>query len=303
MQTKDNPWRGQGLPEDVLAGAPMPSIDADTARRVVDQCLVAGETPLTPVTGFGPEVWVKDERGRMGMGSFKALGAAYVIAHDAMTARRETMGDDIFHALEGKTYATASAGNHGLSVAAGAQVFGATAVIFLAETVPESFANRLRGFGADVRRHGAIYEDAMAGAAEFAKTEGHVLLSDSSWPEYFERPYTLMEGYLTLMQEAVQQMSEPPSHIILQAGVGGLAAACAACSFSVNVGDDTFNFGDLPATRQEVALLADQIPGAQVLIDHDFTPDQFQGLLSRYSIIHLATHGLFVSGEIGRAHV
>ncbi|MGD1904746.1 MAG: CHAT domain-containing protein [Leptolyngbyaceae cyanobacterium] len=75
-----------------------------------------------------------------------------------------------------------------------------------------------------------------------------------------------------------------------------LAAACAACSFSVNVGDDTFNFGDLPATRQEVALLADQIPGAQVLIDHDFTPDQFQGLLSRYSIIHLATHGLFVSG-------
>jgi CHAT domain-containing protein len=76
-----------------------------------------------------------------------------------------------------------------------------------------------------------------------------------------------------------------------------LAAACAACTFSVNVGDNTFNFGDLPATRQEVELLANQIPGAQVLIDRDFTPAQFQDLLSGYSLIHLATHGLFVSGS------
>ncbi|NJN21793.1 MAG: CHAT domain-containing protein [Leptolyngbya sp. RL_3_1] len=76
-----------------------------------------------------------------------------------------------------------------------------------------------------------------------------------------------------------------------------LAAACAACTFSVDVGDDTFDFGDLPATRQEVELLADQIPGTQVLIDRDFNPQQFQDLLSRYSLIHLATHGLFVSGN------
>jgi CHAT domain-containing protein len=76
-----------------------------------------------------------------------------------------------------------------------------------------------------------------------------------------------------------------------------LAAACSACTFSVNVGDDIFNFGDLPATRQEVELLAEQVPGTEVLIDRDFTPDQFQGLLSRYSLIHLATHGLFVSGS------
>jgi CHAT domain-containing protein/Tfp pilus assembly protein PilF len=76
-----------------------------------------------------------------------------------------------------------------------------------------------------------------------------------------------------------------------------LAAACSACTFSVNVGDDTFNFGDLPATRQEVELLVEQIPGAQVLIDGDFTPAEFQGLLGRYSLIHLATHGQFVPGS------
>ena len=205
-----------------LVDVPRPSVDVDRAAALLSRCPKAAVTPLVSSPDLAERarvgaVLVKDERARMGLGSFKALGAAYVIARDAEDG-----------AAQGQTYVTASAGNHGLSVAAGAQVFGATAVIFLAETVPESFANRLRGFGADVRRHGAIYEDAMAGAAEFANTEGHVLLSDSSWPEYFERPYTLMEGYLTLMQEAVQQMSEPPSHIFLQAGVGGLAAACAA---------------------------------------------------------------------------
>ena len=224
MQTKDNPWRGQGLPEDVLAGAPMPSIDADTARRVVDQCLVAGETPLTPVTGFGPEVWVKDERGRMGMGSFKALGAAYVLAHHAL----ETGADDLSRALKGRSYVTASAGNHGLSLAFGAGRFGAHAVVFIAETVPESFAERLRHHGAEVVREGPQYEESMEAAAKAADAEGWTLLSDSSWPRYFDLPHRLMEGYVTLAAEAAEQMPGPPTHILLQCGVGGMSAACAA---------------------------------------------------------------------------
>ena len=37
-----------------------------------------------------------------------------------------------------------------------------------------------------------------------------------------------MEGYLVMAAEVVHQMKAPPSHIFLQAGVGGLAAACAA---------------------------------------------------------------------------
>ncbi len=212
--------------QDLIAAAlpevPSPSTDADRPAELLKRCPAAAVTPLFEVQALAEAagvaaVHVKDERGRMGLGSFKALGAAYVIARDAENGT-----------AAGQTYVTASAGNHGLSVAAGAQVFGATAVVFLAETVPESFAERLRGFGADVRRAGAIYEDAMAAAATFAEKAGAVLLSDSSWPGYFDRPHTLMEGYLTLMQEAVAQMPEPPTHIFLQAGVGGLAAACAA---------------------------------------------------------------------------
>ena len=76
-----------------------------------------------------------------------------------------------------------------------------------------------------------------------------------------------------------------------------LAAACATCSFTVEVGDDTFAFEDLPATRQEVDTLATQIPESEVLVDGNFTPEQFVERLGSYNFIHLATHGMFVSGD------
>ena len=76
-----------------------------------------------------------------------------------------------------------------------------------------------------------------------------------------------------------------------------LAAACAACSFTVEVGDSAFNFEDLPATRDEVDGLATQIPEASVLVDSDFTPEAFAERLGSYNLIHLATHGMFVSGD------
>ena len=120
---------------------------------------------------------VKDERERMGMGSFKALGAAFVIAREAEAARRKA-GDDLAweEALRGQTFLTASAGNHGLSVVAGARIFGATSVIYLSETVPASFAERLRGMGAEVVIEGADYEASMAAAEAGAVTRGATLL-------------------------------------------------------------------------------------------------------------------------------
>ena len=206
----------------VLDDIPFPSIDADRVHRLLSRCPKAAETPLRLSADLAgkadvAEVWVKDERARMGLGSFKALGAAYVIARDAEAGQ-----------AQGRVYVTASAGNHGLSVAAGAAAFGARAIIFLADTVPEAFAMRLRDMGAEVRRHGAIYEESMSGAAAFAAENDHILLSDSSWPGYVTRPLVLMEGYLALMQEVTAQMREQPTHIFLQAGVGGLAAASAA---------------------------------------------------------------------------
>lgn len=228
MKHLSNPFRGRGL-ADTLSGAPAPSTDAEAVARLLARCPAHAETPLVPApalaasAGIGA-LWVKDERGRMGLGSFKALGAAYVIACDAVA----TGAAELSTALAGRSYITASAGNHGMSVAAGARIFGARAIVHIAETVPESFAERLRAKGADVVRAGEDYEASMALAAASADENGHILLSDSSWPGYFDRPHRLMEGYLQMAAEAMDQCPEPPTHVFLQAGVGGLAGAVAA---------------------------------------------------------------------------
>ena len=98
-------------PADVsgLDAVPLPSTNAQAAQTLVARCPVAAQTPLLQAEAIAveagvAEVWVKDERGRMGLGSFKALGAAYVIACD------KERGDH-----RGRTYVTASAGNHGMS--------------------------------------------------------------------------------------------------------------------------------------------------------------------------------------------
>ena len=219
MKIFENPWRGKGLDWDGLDDVPWPSTDAQAVGRLLARCPLDGETPLERLDKFAGAgvVFVKDERYRMTLGSFKALGAAYVIARDHEEGK-----------AKGRTYVTASAGNHGLSVTAGAVAFDAKAVIYLSETVPQDFADRLEMFEAVVVREGATYEDSMAAAQKAAEQNGWDLLSDSSWPGYTDRPYRVMEGYLALADEVVREMSEPPTHIYLQAGVGGLAGACAA---------------------------------------------------------------------------
>jgi diaminopropionate ammonia-lyase len=215
----ENPFLGMGLNDESLAGFPMPSVDAAAPRALLERCPEAGPTPLVALGAFAGTgaVFVKDERARMRLGSFKALGAAYVIACEAAAGR-----------AEGQTFVCASAGNHGLSVAAGAQAFKAKAVIYLSRTVPEAFAERLRARGAEVRRVDGSYEESMAAASKAAEEEGFKLLSDSSWHGYVDYPHRLMEGYLVMAAEAAEAMPAPPTHIFLQAGVGGLAAACAA---------------------------------------------------------------------------
>ena len=220
-----NPYRGTRRFE---SGAPAPSVRAKSVRSLLEQCPVHQETPLVDCQPLAKamgvaSVDVKDERGRMGLGSFKALGAAYVIAVDAAA-----VGGNMQKALNGRTYITASAGNHGMSVAAGAAVFGARAVVHIAETVPESFAERLTVKGATVVRGGADYAESMALAQKSAETNDWTLLSDSSWNGYVETPHRLMEGYLQLAAEAADQIAVPPTHIFLQAGVGGMAGAVAA---------------------------------------------------------------------------
>ena len=223
MEILQNPHRNIGLNVEILRDIPAPSTDASQVQTLLARCPSAAITPLVQAAematdlGVG-QISIKDERARMGLGSFKALGASYVIAYSALVEGQDQSQ---------KTYVTASAGNHGLSVAAGAKAFGAASVVFISETVPEAFAKRLAAQGAQVMRAGKTYEKSMAAAQDAARNNGWSLLSDSSWPGYFEPSHRLMEGYTALMAEADGQM-QAPSHIFLQAGVGGLAGAAAA---------------------------------------------------------------------------
>jgi len=221
-----NPFRGGTFP----GLHRFPYHDPVEVGRLLELCPAHAQTPLLDLPDLAKRIGVarllvKDERARMGLGSFKALGAAYAIA---LEARESVRDGDWARALVGRTYVAASAGNHGLSVAAGARLFGAKAVIYLAETVPETFAERLRAKDAQVIRDGATYEKSMEAAQAAVDAGDGALLSDSSWPGYEEPASRVMEGYLQLATEAVEQIGTPPTHIVLQAGVGGLAAAVAA---------------------------------------------------------------------------
>lgn len=220
--------------------------DATAPARWLAHCPAHRATPLRSLDRLArAEGWAslhaKDESERMGLGSFKALGGAYAVLCLVEQRLRAALGrepdaEEIAQAkdgsvLSGLTVCCASAGNHGLSVAAGAQVFGVACVVYLAETVPESFAERLRAKGAKVVRAGKVYEEAMTAAAERAMDEGVTLVSDAAWDGEMRVPSLVMQGYAVLAEEVRQAFDSSnhwPTHVALQAGVGGFAATMAA---------------------------------------------------------------------------
>ena len=120
-------------------------------------------------------LFLKDETERMALGSFKALGGVYAVAALIADQWQDFHGRELLVAdydqadvrtfADSLTFTCASAGNHGLAVAAGARIFGAHSRIYLANTVPQAFADRLLEKGAEVVRSGATYEDSVAAAA------------------------------------------------------------------------------------------------------------------------------------------
>ena len=233
MEILHNPHRGRGLQS--LAGIEARVISDPTAARALFQmCPVASVTPLRNQPELAKRLGVgglhlKDESDRMGLGSFKALGAVHAVSRMAVDkVGPSPTPDEVAEALKGEVFVCASAGNHGLSVAAGARIFGARAVVYISEAVPEAFAARLRERGAHVVRSGSDYEESMTASVLAAKENGWTLLSDSSWPDYHDLPSGVMEGYLISGAEVVEAIPVPPTHIFLQAGVGGFAAAMSA---------------------------------------------------------------------------
>jgi len=201
-------------------------------------------TPLLPLPEAAAaagvaEVWWKDEGGRFGLGSFKALGGAYAVARlltmelartgvaDAATSADLAAGRHAA-ATAGVTVTCATDGNHGRSVAWGAQRFGAACVIFVHEAVSRGRRDAMAAYGAEIREVAGSYDDAVRAAAAAAAEHGWHVISDTSWPGYTEVPRDVMQGYRLMVDEACDQLSAPPTHAFIQGGVGGVAAAVAA---------------------------------------------------------------------------
>lgn len=184
-------------------------------------------------------VWYKDESERFNLGSFKALGGAYAVlnvikgelikqgvasevsAADLISGRYAEVTKNI-------VVSCATDGNHGRSVAWGAQTFGCACVIYIHQTVSEGRKDAIAAYGANVIRVAGNYDDSVRQAAVDAKRHNRFVVSDTSYPGYMSVPRDVMQGYTVMIEEALQQMPEPPTHVFIQGGVGGLAAAAVA---------------------------------------------------------------------------
>ncbi|MGL4289617.1 MAG: diaminopropionate ammonia-lyase [Phreatobacter sp.] len=200
------------------------------------------ETPLhrldalAAALGLGA-VHVKDEGFRLGLGSFKALGGSYAVIRLVLeeASRRLERPVDIAElhtpavrdVAARMTYACATDGNHGRSVAQGAELVGARAAIFVHSGVSDNRVAAIARFGAEMIRVEGNYDESVAEAARVAAERGWTTVSDTSWPGYERIPGLVMQGYTAIPREALRQLDRPPTHVFVQAGVGGVAAALA----------------------------------------------------------------------------
>ncbi|MFT4121975.1 diaminopropionate ammonia-lyase [Bradyrhizobium sp.] len=183
-------------------------------------------------------VFVKDESARLGLGSFKALGGSYAVEKLVLEeagkhlnrsfGARDLHDPDVQQIARTVTVACATDGNHGRSVAQGARLMGANAVIFVHAGVSEERARAIARLGARIVRVDGTYDDSVAEASRVAAENGWIVVSDTSWPGYERIPSLVMQGYTVMVGELMAQMPAPPTHVFIQAGVGGIAAALAA---------------------------------------------------------------------------
>ena len=171
---------------------------------------------LAQKTGVG-RIEIKDESGRFGLGSFKALGGAYAIS-------RLLEGHSSDSTL---TVCCATDGNHGRSVAWGAQMFGCNCVVFIHKAVSDERKQSIEHYGARVVRTAGNYDDSVREAQETAEREGWTVVSDTSYEGYRDIPMDVMAGYSIMTTEAIEQWggSAPQTHVFLQTGVGSMAAS------------------------------------------------------------------------------
>ena len=208
---------------------------------MLKECPKHAPTALLSLPGLAErlgvgEIRVKDESQRFGFGAFKALGGVLGVYNELSSAVGEAYHSQVSFAdlMKGTdreitaryVFTTASSGNHGRSVAAGAKLFGNRCVIFLPKFTSAEKEAAIRARGAEVIRVDGDYDATVAECRRMSEENGWSIISDTSWEGYDRAPVSIMRGYCVLVHEAIaQQWKQAPTHVFVQAGVGGLAAA------------------------------------------------------------------------------
>ena len=201
-------------------------------------------TPAWPLPGLAAAlglggVTLKDESRRSGLGSFKALGAPHALVRLLLRRwpGRPWSAADLLagrHAGELKDFVVISAtdGNHGRALAAAAQGIGCRCVIVLHAHVSAEREQAIAAFGAEIVRIAGNYDDSVGQAARLAREHGWEVVSDTSYEGYEEVPRDVMQGYGVIAEELLETAPDeracPWTHVMLQGGVGGLAAGIAS---------------------------------------------------------------------------
>ena len=160
-------------------------------------------------------IFYKDESKRFNLKSFKALGGAYAV-------EKVTKGN------KNITVSTATAGNHGRSVAWGAKKLGLECKIFISEFVSEIRSQEMKKLGADVIRVKGNYEKSLEECIKQSKTNKWEIVQDVAWKNYEYVPKLTISGYSVMIDEISRQTDQYITHIFLQAGVGGMASGAIA---------------------------------------------------------------------------
>ena len=179
------------------------------------------KTPLLELNKLSKElklnkIFYKDESKRFDLKSFKALGGAYAV-------------EKVSKGNKDIVVATATAGNHGRSVAWGAKRLGLKCKIFISEFVSDARGKAMADLGADVIEVNGNYEKSLIECIKQSTNNNWQIVQDVAWKEYMTVPKYTMAGYTVMMKEIVDQIkNDQITHIILQAGVGGMAGAMVA---------------------------------------------------------------------------
>ena len=240
-------------------------------------------TPLVRLTNLARElrvadIWIKDESFRFGLNAFKVLGASHAMA-SALTEKMGTHADDLSfdsfrstHAsrtLGDITFVTATDGNHGRAVAWASRELGCNAVVYMPKGTASARFNAIKDLGAETKIIEGNYDDAVHLAAQQARKHGWILLQDTAWRDYEKIPTRVMQGYLTILNEALEQLEgDIPTHVFAQCGVGSFAGALQAYLFEL--------FG--PHRPVFVVVEADKAACYyQSMLSHNGTPQTISG--------------------------